>query len=209
MDPLIDHMKATFRRQQDAFLQHPYPTLSERREKLKALKAALQRNQHPIAAAVSEDFGGRVAVGDTAGRGGRPGTGDQPRALQPGALDEAASPAHRTPVPHQPRLGDVPAQGRGRRDHSVEFSALSVGRAAGGRAGRRQSRDDQDVGVHAAHDGTARAACCASALPKTRSRCSAAKSRPRRLSPRCRSTTSSSPGRPPWACTSCVPHPRT
>ena len=59
MDPLIDHMKATFRRQQAAYLQHPYPTLSERREKLKALKAALQRNQHPIAAAVSEDFGGR------------------------------------------------------------------------------------------------------------------------------------------------------
>ena len=59
MDPLIEQMKATFRRQQEAFLQHPYPTLSERREKLKALKSALQRNQHPIAAAVGEDFGGR------------------------------------------------------------------------------------------------------------------------------------------------------
>ena len=59
MDPLINQMKATFNRQQQAFQQHPYPTISERREKLKALKAALQRNQHPIAAAVSEDFGGR------------------------------------------------------------------------------------------------------------------------------------------------------
>ena len=31
MDPLIDHMKATFRRQQDAFQRHPYPSLSDRK----------------------------------------------------------------------------------------------------------------------------------------------------------------------------------
>ena len=149
------------------------------------------------------------AVGNAAGRGGRPGAGDQPCAIEPRALDEAASSAHRTPVPDQPRLGDVPAQGCGRRDHAVEFPAVSVGRAVGGRAGRRQSRDDQDVGVHATHDGTVEPHA-ARVLCRRRGRGVRRRSRSRRrLFPHCRSTTSSSPGRPPWACTSCVLHRRT
>ena len=60
MDPIIQRMQDVFERQRLAFLQHPYPTLAERKQKLKTLRALLQRYQDQIVAAVSADFGGRA-----------------------------------------------------------------------------------------------------------------------------------------------------
>ena len=60
MDPIIQRMQGVFERQRLAFLQHPYPTLAERKAKLKTLRALLQRYQDQIVTAVSADFGGRA-----------------------------------------------------------------------------------------------------------------------------------------------------
>ena len=60
MDPIIQRMQDVFERQRLAFLQHPYPTLAERKAKLKTLRALLQRYQDQIVTAVSADFGGRA-----------------------------------------------------------------------------------------------------------------------------------------------------
>ena len=60
MDPIIQRMQDVFERQRLAFLQHPYPTLAERKQKLKTLRALLQRYQDQIVTAVSADFGGRA-----------------------------------------------------------------------------------------------------------------------------------------------------
>lgn len=62
MDTLIQRMEDTFERQRVAFLAHPFPTLSERKAKLKALRALLKRYQDRIAVAVSADFGGRSSA---------------------------------------------------------------------------------------------------------------------------------------------------
>jgi coniferyl-aldehyde dehydrogenase len=59
MDTIVQRMQDTFEQQRVAFLAKPYPTLSERKAKLKALKALLKRYQDRIAVAVSADFGGR------------------------------------------------------------------------------------------------------------------------------------------------------
>jgi coniferyl-aldehyde dehydrogenase len=45
--------------QRDAFAAHPFPTLAERRARLRALRDAVRRHQDAIAAAISADFGGR------------------------------------------------------------------------------------------------------------------------------------------------------
>ena len=60
MDPLIEKMQDTFRKQRDACLRRPYPGIGERKADLKALKGLLQRYQDLIPAAVSADFGGRA-----------------------------------------------------------------------------------------------------------------------------------------------------
>ena len=60
MGPIIQRMQGVFERQRLAFLQHPYPTLAERKQKLKTLRALLQRYQDQIVTAVSADFGGRA-----------------------------------------------------------------------------------------------------------------------------------------------------
>ena len=60
MDPIIQRMQDVFERQRQAFLPHPFPTLAERKAKLKTLRSLLQRYQDPIVAAVSADFGGRA-----------------------------------------------------------------------------------------------------------------------------------------------------
>jgi coniferyl-aldehyde dehydrogenase len=59
MNPLIDRMHRTLEAQRAAFARHPYPTLAERKEKLKALKGVLRRYQDQIVVAVDADFGGR------------------------------------------------------------------------------------------------------------------------------------------------------
>jgi len=59
MDTLIQRMEDTFERQRVAFLANPFPSLSERKARLKALRALLKRYQDRIAVAVSADFGGR------------------------------------------------------------------------------------------------------------------------------------------------------
>ena len=59
MNPLIDRMHRTLAAQRAAFANHPYPTLAERKEKLRALKGALRRYQDQIVVAVDADFGGR------------------------------------------------------------------------------------------------------------------------------------------------------
>jgi len=59
MDTIVQRMQDTFEQQRVAFLAKPYPTLFERKAKLKALKALLKRYQDRIAVAVSADFGGR------------------------------------------------------------------------------------------------------------------------------------------------------
>ncbi len=46
-------------RQRAAFAAAPYPDAASRRRKLQALRAALRRHQDPLAAAMSDDFGGR------------------------------------------------------------------------------------------------------------------------------------------------------
>jgi coniferyl-aldehyde dehydrogenase len=60
MDPIIQRMQDVFERQREAFRSHPFPTLAERKAKLKTLRSLLQRYQDPIVAAVSADFGGRA-----------------------------------------------------------------------------------------------------------------------------------------------------
>ncbi len=55
----IARMASVLAAQRRAFAAHPFPTLTERRAKLQALRAALRRHQDRLAAAISEDFGGR------------------------------------------------------------------------------------------------------------------------------------------------------
>ena len=52
-------MKATLERQRAAFQRHPYPSLAERREKLRTLRAALRRHQDRLCDSMAQDFGGR------------------------------------------------------------------------------------------------------------------------------------------------------
>ncbi|HYX63981.1 MAG TPA: coniferyl-aldehyde dehydrogenase, partial [Burkholderiales bacterium] len=52
-------MKALLGRQRSAFQRHPYPSLAERKEKLRALRAALRRRQDELCNAIAQDFGGR------------------------------------------------------------------------------------------------------------------------------------------------------
>ena len=59
MDTLIQRMQDTFERQRLAFAAKPFPSLAERKEKLKALRELLKRYQDRIVAAVSADFGNR------------------------------------------------------------------------------------------------------------------------------------------------------
>ncbi len=60
MDPIIQRMQDVFERQRKAFAAHPFPTLAERKAKLKTLRSLLQRYQDQIVTAVSADFGGRA-----------------------------------------------------------------------------------------------------------------------------------------------------
>jgi coniferyl-aldehyde dehydrogenase len=59
MNPIIDSMQRTLAAQREAFLAHPYPSLAERKQKLRALRQQLRRYQDQIAVAVDADFGGR------------------------------------------------------------------------------------------------------------------------------------------------------
>ncbi|HET7366167.1 MAG TPA: coniferyl aldehyde dehydrogenase [Burkholderiales bacterium] len=52
-------MRALLERQRAAFQRSPYPSLGERREKLRALRAALRRRQDALCDAIAQDFGGR------------------------------------------------------------------------------------------------------------------------------------------------------
>lgn len=56
---IIQRMEDTFERQRRAFAAKPFPSLAERKDKLKALRALLKRYQDRIAVAVSADFGNR------------------------------------------------------------------------------------------------------------------------------------------------------
>jgi coniferyl-aldehyde dehydrogenase len=61
MNPLIDRMQRVLEAQRAAFLGNPYPTLAERKDRLRAVKAVLKRYQDEIVTAVDADFGGRCA----------------------------------------------------------------------------------------------------------------------------------------------------
>jgi coniferyl-aldehyde dehydrogenase len=61
MNPLIDRMQRVLEAQLAAFLGNPYPTLAERKDRLRAVKAVLKRYQDEIVTAVDADFGGRCA----------------------------------------------------------------------------------------------------------------------------------------------------
>ncbi len=54
-----NQLRLLFHKQKQAFRSHPWPTLDERKEKLKALKKAMLDNKLRLAQAVSEDFGYR------------------------------------------------------------------------------------------------------------------------------------------------------
>ena len=61
MNPAVHRMQRVLEAQRTAFLSRPYPTLAERRDKLRAVKSVLKRYQDEIAAAIDADFGGRSA----------------------------------------------------------------------------------------------------------------------------------------------------
>src|SRR5512134_3342441 len=48
-----------FQLQREAWLRHPYPSLDERRERLRAIERVLVDNRDAIAAAIHSDFGHR------------------------------------------------------------------------------------------------------------------------------------------------------
>jgi coniferyl-aldehyde dehydrogenase len=52
-------MRALLEAQRAAFRRNPRPSAAERKEKLRALRAALCRRQHALAEAMAQDFGGR------------------------------------------------------------------------------------------------------------------------------------------------------
>lgn len=52
-------MKALLERQRAAFQRHPYPPAAERKQKLRALRAALRQRQDELCDAIAKDFGGR------------------------------------------------------------------------------------------------------------------------------------------------------
>ena len=52
-------MKALLEAQRAAFQRSPYPSASDRKDKLRALRGALRRRQHRLADAMAQDFGGR------------------------------------------------------------------------------------------------------------------------------------------------------
>ncbi|MET0591801.1 MAG: coniferyl aldehyde dehydrogenase [Polyangiaceae bacterium] len=59
MSALTERMQTTFDLQRRAALEKPFPSLSERRDKLKRLRDALKRHQDAIVAAIYADFEGR------------------------------------------------------------------------------------------------------------------------------------------------------
>ena len=61
MNQVVDRMQRVLEAQRAAFLRHPYPTLAERTEKLRAVKSVLRRHQDEIVAAIDVDFDGRSA----------------------------------------------------------------------------------------------------------------------------------------------------
>jgi coniferyl-aldehyde dehydrogenase len=61
----IERMQRLHAAQSAAFAAHPYPSLDERRAKLRALRAALRRHAEGIARAIDADFGGRCAFETT------------------------------------------------------------------------------------------------------------------------------------------------
>ena len=52
-------MKTLLESQRAAFQRNPYPSLGERKRKLRKLRGALRRHQHDLAQAMAQDFGGR------------------------------------------------------------------------------------------------------------------------------------------------------
>jgi coniferyl-aldehyde dehydrogenase len=62
MNPVIERMHRTLAAQREAFLRKPYPSLAERKQRLRALKHQLRRYQDEIVASVDADFGGRSAT---------------------------------------------------------------------------------------------------------------------------------------------------
>ena len=58
-EPEIARMRTVRERQALAFRAQPYPSATERRARLKALRAALRAHQDRLAEAMSDDFGGR------------------------------------------------------------------------------------------------------------------------------------------------------
>jgi coniferyl-aldehyde dehydrogenase len=61
MNPIIDQMRRVLDAQRAALLGDPYPPLAERKDKLRALRAALRSHQDEIVTEVDADFGGRSA----------------------------------------------------------------------------------------------------------------------------------------------------
>ena len=55
----IARLATVHARQRAAFAARPFPTLAERRTRLKSLRAALKRHQDSLAEAIGQDFGGR------------------------------------------------------------------------------------------------------------------------------------------------------
>jgi len=54
-----ERMQSVFDQQRQAALRNPYPSLTERRDKLRRLRAAIKRHQDDIATAIYGDFEGR------------------------------------------------------------------------------------------------------------------------------------------------------
>jgi coniferyl-aldehyde dehydrogenase len=58
---IADSLSAALRRQRQAYLEHPVPTLAERKADLRTLQRFVHENKQDLAAAVSADYGHRSA----------------------------------------------------------------------------------------------------------------------------------------------------
>ena len=113
----IERMERIFETQRQACLVNPPPDIAQRKAKLRAVIDCLRRHQDDIVAAVNADFGVRAPA-------------ETKLVEVMGPILEASHalshlrrwmkpqpPPYRTAVPDQQRRVQLPAQGRGRRDH--------------------------------------------------------------------------------------------
>ena len=183
-----------FQLQREAYLAHPYPSLEERRQRLRALERVLLENRDGIADAIHRDFGHRCTEESlmlelfTCVAGIRHTLKKLPRWIRPQRRSVSLT------LRHGPQPAGAAAEGRGGHRLALELPALPHGEPAHQRARRGKPRHAQDGEPFAERSAGSSTRSSAQCSPRTWWRSSRAS--PPAISRRCPSIICSSPAPP-------------